>query len=164
MNGWIIILIGIVLLIIPPIGAFTIVVGIFKLRNPGPKNAPDPGFLQEAKGYQYVHSYDNTGIAYDPSTRRVKLLNMFNRKLVTRDYDLQQLRGYESKRLSGGQILGTGAQAAGTGIRIDHENRMGSGVFINVKDVDYPKWRIAFHRKDTALQNRWEEILNQAFE
>lgn len=164
MKGWALILIGLPLLIIPPLGIIFIILGIWALAFPAPKSSPDAGFLAQSAGFHYVHSYDNTGIAYDPDSRRVKLMSTFNKKKIVCEYDLSEIRSFSSQKQTGGHVAGTGAQVAGANIRNAYENRMASGIFIDVKDVNYPKWRIAFDQRDEISQNRWSEILNQAFE
>lgn len=127
------------------------------------------------EGFKFSHLGGQTGIAIDPERKILRLRkDAYSKRELIKDYPFSEVREFERVSMRGGQAVGgymgvgmQGATAATLGNiglaaqnrRIARENQMASGIFITVKDIDHPKWRVAFGpEKD---MDRWMEILRQ---
>jgi hypothetical protein len=106
--------------------------------------------------------FDASGIAIDLASRKIVLAN----KNKWKAYDFDDIREWKSSFQSGGSIqtfgnIGTTGhmQAAANNIGAAAGNYMASGLFIRVRDIDYPEWHIMGASKQQAT--RWFEILEQ---
>lgn len=113
-----------------------------------------------ALGAQYAYVADNTGIAVDPGKETVRLKNGSN----IQTYPFSAIRGWRTNLSTGGAIVGaTGAASPAAGsanLRNERENRKNSGLFVSVRDIDHPEWRIDMPNENN--QKRWMEILRQS--
>lgn len=128
--------------------------------NGSPKgDESSPAAKQFAQGAAYVYLHAGTGIAVDAERQIVRLKG--NR--AVKEYPFSDVRGWETNLLSGGELIGNNVATAYGGIfhniRIQKENKKGSGLFIDVADIGCPRWRIEMLRPD--VQRRWMEILQQ---
>ena len=127
-------------------------------------------------GFKYSHLEGPTGIAIDPDRKILRLRsNGDTGRPATKDYPFSAIRDFEKLVFSGGQIVGqhsagpnmqsaVGASLANIGVaaqnaRIKRDNQKRSGIFIAVKDIEHPKWQVAF--SDEKGMDRWMEILRQ---
>lgn len=127
--------------------------------------------------FKYSHMAGPSGIAIDPERQILRLRSGADtKKPLTKDYPFSDVRDFEKVILSGGQFRGqhsagpnmqsaVGASMANLGVaaqnaRLNRENQKASGIFITVKDIDNPKWRVAF--ADEKGMDRWMEILRQS--
>lgn len=151
------------------------VMGLVQLLNRQDDRAT--AIAQEFGGeFKYSHLAGPSGIAIDPDRQILRLRSAADtKKPLTKDYPFSEIREFEKVVLSGGQLMGqhsagpnmqsaVGASLGNLGVaaqnaRIKRENQKGSGIFITVKDIDYPKWRVAF--ADEKGMDRWMEILRQ---
>jgi len=120
---------------------------------------PEREALAATKGLMWRHFYRGTGIALDPVQQRLHLLNA----RAYRSYALSQVRTWTRREQTGGQVYGYGLVVVAANVAAANNNKAASGLFIEVRDVDLPVWRIAF--SPGALQRdlpRWMEILQQA--
>ncbi len=105
------------------------------------------------------HSEDGTGVAINKQAKTLTLKMQDNWKT----YPFTAIREWETRNERAGQIVATGlaggVAALGANERMAREAKQNTGLFITVKDVDNPKWRIAM--KDEHMQARWMEILRQ---
>jgi len=58
--------------------------------------------------------------------------------------------------------LAAGTAALGANVRAERAAAANTGLFVTVKDVENPKWRIEM--RDDGIQARWMEILTQDLE
>lgn len=143
------------------LGLVLIITGITKRPN----TSTSDGF---GEGYSYSYATKNTGIALSRERQTVKLKNGKNAK----EYVFADVRGWETNLQTGGETVylpgGGGAfspafsnsmAVAGMNHRNKKANREASGLFIKVRDIDNPIWRIDM--LDKREQNRWMEILTQ---
>jgi hypothetical protein len=102
----------------------------------------------------YEHGEDDTGIA-------LKLLHAGQ----WRTYPFSDVRGWTTSLVRPGQVgmvggnLASSVAAMGAEARAKHDAAADTGLFVEVRDVDRPKWRIAM--ADGREQARWMEILRQ---
>lgn len=112
-----------------------------------------------AQGARYAYFCKDTGLAVDTDKRIVRLQNGRSIK----EYAFAEVREWRSNIVSGGQLAGMGGYAgiaiAGQNARIERENRKETGLFLKVKDLDRPEWRIDMPNRDHQV--RWMEILQQ---
>lgn len=105
------------------------------------------------------HSEDGTGIAINKQAKTLTL----QIKDKWKTYPFTAIREWETRNERAGQIVATGlaggVAALGANERMAREAKQNTGLFVTVKDVDNPKWRIAM--KDEQMQARWMEILRQ---
>lgn len=159
-------------------GLLLIVVGIIKLASSATGSTFASSKLSSfSEGFKYSNWHDDTAVALDMDRRMVKLRSQFPSGTFEREYSFDQVRGTSSNIQKGGGIVGgvygsgfqgalnagaAGAQIAGANRRIQKENKLATGVFVTVKDIDYPRWRLAFASEHDI--HKWMEIFEQAFE
>lgn len=120
-----------------------------------------------------------TGIAISNNLKQVALINQSIQKV----YGVEQIRGHEIKNVEPGRVspgitvhrdsiigdlrgVGEGIGAAiaepiaNAALKREAQNK--SGLFVQVKDIDHPVWRITMY--NTHDQDRWHEILSQLYE
>jgi hypothetical protein len=121
-------------------------------------------WLGLAEECQYQHYHKSTGIGMNAATRQVYLLDGDNFK----KYDFTDIRNWSYSVLTGGTSMSNRTLAEGAhNSRQNKENEAGSGLFLDVKDIDHPEWRVAFpwhatnNRKTEVELKRWMEIFQQ---
>lgn len=112
------------------------------------------------QGAQYAYVADNTGIAVDPARKTVRLKN----GSTIQAYPFSAVREWRTNLSSGGAIIGAtgtaGFAAAGANLSNERANRKNSGLFVSVRDIDHPEWRIDMPNENN--QKRWMEIMRQS--
>ncbi len=107
----------------------------------------------------YEHCEDDSGIAVNRKARTVTL-SVGGR---WKTYPFSDVRGWSTNVAKAGAIIGanlTMATAAlGANLEAEREAKARTGLFVEVRDVDRAKWRVAM--KDERQQARWMEILQQ---
>lgn len=111
--------------------------------------------LASGSGYVYGTGYGSvTGIALNAATQKIALAEGNVRKV----YDFTEIREWETNHETPGTFIGTGMTVASANLRETMLAARRSGLFITVRDIDHPKWRIALPQKEHA---RWMEIMRQ---
>lgn len=121
--------------------------------------------LAATEGLPYRHFHAVTGIAVDPARRQLHLLE--GRTYKT--YGFQDVRSWEGIVVKPGGTVMVGGGLVQTAGVASHDIQRAlaaereSGFFVEVRDAETPRWRIAFPKRgrDKALA-RWMEILRQA--
>ena len=136
------------------------IIGLVKSRSVGSATSAF------GDGYKYHHIFEGTGIAVDPVKKEIKLRGKFKgHGQVERVYHVDSVRNVKTNIQTGGQVYSTNAAIAASNIGIAYNNKMASGLFLDVKDIDFPSWRVAFNvPKEKDNLNRWYEIVNQLIE
>jgi hypothetical protein len=113
--------------------------------------------IQEGLGLD--HAEDGTGIAVNPKAKTVGLLA----DGVYQSYGYDKIREWASNEERASGVVGVGVQgaigAAGANIRAAREAAANTGLFVTVKDVGRPLWRVVM--KDKAKRAQWVELLQQ---
>ena len=113
-----------------------------------------------APGIGCEHVLTDSGIAINRQARTLSL--RLGEKWKT--YPFADFRDWRASKHTAGQVVAgnvTGAMAAlGPNIRASRDADAATGLFVTVRDIDNPQWRIAMY--DPAKQARWMEILQQA--
>jgi hypothetical protein len=133
-----------------------VVGGVFlgiKMLNKSVHGAAQSKF---GENFRYVFLGGGTGIAVDPDQRLVKLKN----GSLEQTFAFADVRGWERTLLSGGAVAGPGTAVLALNLRSEDANEQGSGLFVQVRSVDHPMWRIAI--LEVQEQHRWMEILQQS--
>lgn len=111
-------------------------------------------------GTGFDHAELDSGIAVNRAAKTLTL--RIGEKWKT--YPYTDVRGWKASKHSAGQVIAgnvAGAMAAlGPNIRASREADAATGLFVTVRDINNPQWRISMH--DEAMQARWMEILQQA--
>jgi Domain of unknown function (DUF4755) len=131
---------------------------IYRFFKRLPESPPDPWLLAR-EGCQFKHFYKGTGIALDATSRVIYLKD----KKLEKPYPFNDIREWKYNISTGGQVIGGGMPGAGHIIGTAIRNERESGFFVEVRDIDCPKWRIAFPyngKMETELL-RWMEIFRQ---
>lgn len=105
------------------------------------------------------HAEEGTGIAINKAAQTLTLLTGGFHKT----YAFTEVREWETRKERAGQVVAVGVAgiaAAGANARATRDAAANTGLFVTVKDVDNPKWRIAM--RDEHAQARWMEILRQS--
>lgn len=135
-------------------------------RNQGRKdkfNAAHTAMLASAgiaPGTGCDHVLRDSGIAINRQARTLSL--RLGEKWKA--YPFADIRDWRVSKHTAGQVVAgnvTGAMAAlGPNIRASRDADAATGLFVTVRDIENPQWRIAMY--DVATQARWMEILQQA--
>lgn len=151
---------GVVGLLIQPTGLVLILWSgwrIFKALTSKSPTVPN-GVAPSVESLKYKHFYAKTGIAIDTEKREIHLKDRSTYKV----YRFDQIRTWESNVQTGGGVYGGGMNGVMANLANANANNARTGLFIKVKDVDFPEWKIEFPlgsaKKELA---RWMEILQQ---
>lgn len=115
---------------------------------------------------KYSFGHGEFGIAVEEQTEKIHLMDSGRVK----SYPFTDVRSWKTNLQTGGTaaFVGGGAINAisvGSANRNQlKENEKATGLFVSVRDVDKPVWRIKFSDKqdeEEKQQARWMEILNQ---
>lgn len=105
------------------------------------------------------HGEDDSGIAVNAATQSLTLSHAGRWKT----YSFADVRRWETNLVKAGVVVGSnlaGATAAlGANLDAARAAKARTGLFVDVRDVDRPRWRIAMGSE--AMQARWMEILDQ---
>lgn len=158
--------------------AFVIYIMFKKTNKPTEPSAKPPleMLLGGPPRFGYVYYYDNyyesgIGISSD-----LKTIGLFVHK-TQKAYPVDKIRGHRISNVLPdivlpGIVAGSSFNAVLTQVKLDrrvsNENKRlsdqaaaQSGLFIQVKDIDYPEWRIYM---DPENQKVWDEILTQLYD
>lgn len=113
-----------------------------------------------AQGRGFDHAEDGTGIALNQTKRAVAVLADGS----YREYGYEQVRQWSIREERAGSVVpafgvANGVAAAGASARMARDARANTGLFLTVKDLDRPGWRVAM--KDARTRERWMELLRQ---
>lgn len=115
---------------------------------------------------KYSFAYGKFGISVVPQTETIHLMEDGN----TKTYEFKDIRSWNTNVQSGGNATYVGGNAfTAMGIGSDNrkterDNERRTGLFVSVRDVDRPIWRVKFSEdlvEEERQQARWFEILNQ---
>lgn len=113
-----------------------------------------------APGAGCDHAEDGSGVAINRAAKTLTLCIGEHWKT----YPFTDIREWEANLHKAGEVVAVGVQgslvALGANDRARRNAQAISGLFVTVRDIDNPKWRIAM--SDTNTQARWMEILRQA--
>lgn len=143
------------------IAPFAVLIGLELLqakRQEGAKAAlMDMLAMQEGQGY--LHARGGSGIAVNPASRLVALVDGSNRKA----YPFADIREWEAVQETAGEIrhnsvaMQLGSTAKNIEMAVNAARN--TGFFVTVRDIDHPVWRVEM--PDKADQRKWMEILRQ---
>lgn len=107
---------------------------------------------------KHYHFYDSTGIAISRDAKQVALIQ-YTKKAV---YDASLIRGHRMSYVEADRIYDGSVQAAVVNMKLKSDAAAETGLFVQVKDIENPEWRISMPvKKDQA---KWHEILTQFYE
>jgi len=111
---------------------------------------------------RYQHVERGTAIVLNPTSRRVALAQGSQSKI----YDFADIRGWDARKERASGTVGIGVEgtiAAGSqNIAASKQADLETGLFMTVRDIDNPVWRISMFEADDRA--RWSEILRQQLE
>lgn len=117
-------------------------------------------FLKSTTNCKYKYHYKQSGIGVDTDSRQLHLFSQGLDKI----YSFSDVREWKINFSSGGGLVGGGLPSIGANIANDKQNKKETGLFILVRDIENPVWRIEFdynNNTDKEL-NKWMEILRQS--
>jgi hypothetical protein len=165
--GVVLVLIGLNSAAVGPVfwGVAALVWAGYKLKTgPAPAKAGRGGLdeaLQMMRALPYQHFADKTGIAVDPGQRTLHLLAGG----VYKAYSFDDVRTWSTNLHHGGMVYGSGLNVAVANLANARQNAEASGLFLEVRDIDHPLWKIRFPTRKVQecemLLARWSEILRQ---
>ena len=126
----------------------------------------DQTWLEEFSRCKYKFSGEGTGIALDEVENKIHL----RRDDYSKSYAFNDVRSWNTNLQTGGSHIYGGGQvfhalAVGSANKKQEKsNSENTGLFIKVKDINTPEWRIRFSSNESvekAEQTRWMEILTQ---
>lgn len=135
--------------------ALTLIIALFQTVTASPK---ENLALEACEDLPYKYFFADSGIGLDPKKKELHLYSKPNYKV----YSFEDIRRWETNSQTGGQVYGTGLAVVAANLSAATSNVKNSGLFIEVRDIDLPRWRIAFApRKMDKELPRWMEILRQ---
>lgn len=161
---------------LPLAGYLLIVYAVFLWYKDYKEYRGGKNWLKDVDTIDYKHQYKRDGIAVDKQNRKLYLKSGTNEK----SYSFSDVREWSTNIASGGMSRSRGSanigdvgaavgENIGENMRAKKENKRRTGLYINVKDVDNPKWKISFKyngkKSSDELEQqlaRWMEILNQS--
>ena len=125
-------------------------------------NEPAKGWVAQFPNARYSHYGNNTGIALDDQTRTIHLLE----GKLSKSYSYNDVRSWNTNVQTGGVVYGGGLAGVFGTLEAAKGNNASTGLFIIVKDIEHPEWKINFYtRKNRDLRKthaKWLEILTQS--
>ena len=112
-------------------------------------------------GGGYEHGEEDSDIAVNRQARTVTLLHAGRWKT----YPFSDVRAWKGYKVRPGQAVAVGGNlsshvaAMGAEARAKQEAAADTGLFVEVRDIEHPKWRAAM--KEERAQLRWIELLRQ---
>lgn len=163
---WVAIFLGAVFILPFAIGALGYLFGLgvlgYLFIAARPEQKPtEPGWADKFPQAKYKFYNKGYGIAIDVEGETLHLKELAREM----SYPFRSVRDWKSNIATGGMLSGGGAFGAGQRIRQGIENKRDTGLFVTVKDIENPKWKIEFPGSARELENelaRWMEILNQS--
>jgi hypothetical protein len=129
--------------------------GLWELMTPG----QEAQAIAATEGLSLRHFWGGSGIAVDPAKRQLHLYAKPHYKV----YDFADVRRWERNEMSGGMAVGTGLAVVSHNFATAAQNDKDSGLFIEVRDIEHPRWRVAFPRRHLGKElPRWMEVLRQS--
>ena len=112
------------------------------------------------QGTGFDHAEEGTGIALNRSKREVGVLADGTWKI----YPYEEIRSWTIQSQQAGRVVGgvgvaNNVAAAGANARMAREAAANTGLFLTVKDLQAPQWRVAM--KEPMVRARWMELLQQ---
>lgn len=124
-------------------------------------------WIKKFPNAQYAFCNGQVGIAVDLTLSKLHLMeNGFSQT-----YPFSDVRSWRTNLQTGGTNIyyGGGAFAAldanSASNTQRNANKVNTGLFITVRDVNHPEWHLTFstnEAQEKLQQNRWFEVLNQA--
>lgn len=120
--------------------------------------------------WKYTHEAKGTAIGLCPEERLIRLTARFPSGIQTKDYSYDDVREWRFNIASGGMTkthsnVGVSASLSigVANINQHYQNERDTGLFLLVKDIDFPEWQVRFPpSKARELElKRWMEILRQ---
>lgn len=106
----------------------------------------------------YRHFHGGSGIGIDPQKREVHLYSQPHYRV----YPYSSIRRWERNLVDAGTVVNGGAQGLALNLQGAIKAAGETGFYVDVKDVDHPRWRIAFSQSQLKKElPRWMEIFNQ---
>ena len=145
---------------------FTLAILAFKGADQSAKAKQGNEWSDRFPGATYKFAHGDFGIVADESAKVLHLMESGR----TKSYGFSDVREWTTKLQTGGGVAygGGGAMNAlavgSTNREQQKNNAQNSGLFVSVRDVDKPVWRISFSKdeaEEKAQQARWHEILTQ---
>lgn len=84
---------------------------------------------------------------------------MFTTRGASKTYRYADIRAWDARKETSGKVVGHSMQAIGVAAAMDREAKLNTGLFVTVRDVDHPQWRVSMKIENVRL--RWVEILRQ---
>lgn len=159
------------------IGCVVVVFAAVKVHSVGRVNMQ--GWLDEHAACAYTYAYDGCGIAVDDRASQIHLTARMEGKMVSKSYgfdavrewgfEIPQAQQVEAREVFGGGVRGGmyNTQQAMEAAMVNSvklgQARETTGLWLHLRDIDYPRWFIKFetnNRTATTLR-RWMEILAQ---
>lgn len=157
-------LIGLFLILWPAIG------WLWKLIGGGNGETQLDQWLKSLPETKYKYGEDQHGIALDEASRELHLFIYGYAKT----YPFSDIREWTTNVATGGKIhaaFGTGVVNVANSFSVgsanraqEKQNQEETGLFITVRDVNTPVWRVRFSKNlhdEARLQRQWMEILRQ---
>lgn len=157
-------LVGITLVLLYPfvaIALVTIAVGWFLINSKNTKKAKDVrGEIAEIIGNsKFIHIEKDTVIALNQAQKEILL----GKVGLMKKYPYADIREWTVKEQTAGVVVGMNftstLAAAGANLGAQQSAMANTGLFVRVRDIDNPEWRVSMMQK--ADRNRWFEILTQ---
>ncbi|MRW84577.1 DUF4755 domain-containing protein [Pseudoduganella sp. FT26W] len=118
------------------------------------------GAVGVPQGTGFDHAEEGTGIALSRAKRQIGVLV----DGVWKIYPYDDIRKWAIQEQTAGRVVGglgvaNNVAATGANARMAREASANTGLFLTVKDLQAPQWRVAM--KEPMVRARWMELLQQ---
>ena len=150
--------------------SWPVVAWLWKLIGGGNGETQLDQWLRALPDTKYKYGNDEHGIALDEAKSEIHLFTYG----ISKTYPFSEIRGFTTNIATGGKMIagfGTGLAATAHALSVasankaqERQNQDATGIFISVKDIDHPEWRIKFSKyphDEERLQKQWMEIFRQ---
>jgi hypothetical protein len=132
--------------------------GFRALRGPRAPKGVSPEVRKAIEPLKYKSVFKSCAIGIDPDNKLLHLSQNGHYKV----YSFSDIRTWGSNIEAGGTYITGGLAAVAANVSIQRQNAANTGFFIEVRDIDFPKWKIDFGGGDLkATHARWMEIFRQ---
>lgn len=130
--------------------------------QPASDHSKQPQSAESQSPYKYFHEHQKTLIGIDLDNRRVLLQGFFGAEQHRKEYSFADIRSWRTNVQKPGRFVGGGLQGGAANALERSDAYRASGLFLEVRDIDFPEWQIVFSHKTMHQDlNRWAEIMRQ---
>jgi len=143
------------------IGASAVLIyfAFIKNKSTSTSSSSNSTTSDKKQSFDYYHDYAGTAIGVAKLSSELYLKN----GKIEKTYSFADVRNWESSIQSNEVYRGNGMAGIAASMSVAANNKKNTGLFIDVRDIENPKWIVRFKLDRNIEKNmgRWMEILRQ---